>query len=257
MLLDVYGPIMEELTGVRERIKKYYGIKMGNIKDFAHLEKEVERLICPALVLLTAGIYGRLTEKIMPLAVVFQFIDQAVMVHKNINEGCQEADDNCTDPRDGCQYPVLVGDYLYGRFFTTLCEEDMLKYLKPLSEIICMMNEGGIIRLRNQNNGVINPVFRQEIVRLETAELLGGCCRLAGEEIGADLDQQQHLSDFGRTLGMAFGMAESQGYDQAIKYFKDTLLHLERLNPGKGREDLRELVLYLLKTVTEDKKMVG
>lgn len=255
-MLDVYTPINDELKTIQARIKQYYTIKTGDIRDFAHLEKHSERLVCPALVLLAARIYGGLTDKVMALAVVFQFIDQALLVHKNMSEGTQEIRKPGSDPRDGCQYPVLVGDYLYGRFFTTLCEEGLSRYLEPLSEIICKMNEGGIIRLRNQNRGIVNPHLGAEIARLETAELLAGCCRMAGEEIGTDKDQQQCLYQIGFLLGMALGMSEGGWYDQAKSFFKDALLSLERLPSVEGREDLKELVLYLKKTCTEDKKMV-
>ncbi|MCL6610934.1 MAG: polyprenyl synthetase family protein [Peptococcaceae bacterium] len=254
---DVFCPITGDLAGVRERMNRYYKIRAGEIKEFAHLEKYAEKWICPALVLYAARINGKVTEKVVSLAAVFQFIYQAMMIHHNINEDCQIRENACADPRDGCQYPVLAGDYLYGRFFTTLCEWDIVKYLGPLSEIICMINEGSIKRLKCQAGGIVNPAVRREIVRLEMAELMAGCCRMGGEEAGADRETQQCLSGFGSAVGMALGMVENEWPDQAEKYFREAMAHLEMLAPGSDRENLRGLVMHLMNRVVDSKKMVG
>ncbi|MHB8918043.1 MAG: polyprenyl synthetase family protein [Desulfocucumaceae bacterium] len=249
-------PIMGDLAGVRERMNRFYKIRAGDIKEFAHLEKHLDKYICPAVVLYAARIYGKVTDKVISLAGVLQLIYQATMVHCGINEDVQIRESTLTDPRDGCQYPVLVGDYLYGRFFTTLCDADIVKYLDPLSEIICMINEGRIIKIKSQAGGSANPAIRRHIARLEFAGLMAGCCRLGGEEAGAGREQQQQLSNFGSALGMAVGMVENQWFDQAEKYFKEALMLLDNLTPGKDRDRLKSLVLHLMVGSAESRKMV-
>jgi len=255
-LLDVLYPIKGDLDGVRERMNRYYKIRAGDIKEFAHLEKHNEMYICPALVLYSARMHGKVTEKVIALATVFQLIYQAMMVHYNINEDVQIRENASGDPRDGCQYPMLVGDYLYGRGFTIACDWDILKYLGPLSEMVCKMNEGSVIRLKSQAGGIIKPDLRREIIRMEMGELLAGCCRMGGDEAGADSHQQMLLSKFGMTLGMAVGMAENNWYDQSKKYFKEALIRLETLAPGKERDNLRRLVLHLMNRAVDRNKMV-
>ncbi|MFZ5647687.1 MAG: polyprenyl synthetase family protein [Bacillota bacterium] len=250
---DIFYPIKGDLLRVRERLNRYYRIKAGDIKEFAHLEKYAEYL-CPALVLFTARMYGGVTEKVISMAQVFQFIHLASQVHCNINEDWQICENKCPDPRDGCQYPVLVGDYLYGRFFTTLCEADIVEYLGPLSEIICMINEGGIIRLKS--HGVIKAGVKREIIRLEVAELTGGCCKMGGQAAGAERECQQHLYRFGFSLGMAAGMLINELFDQAEAYFNEALSILDCLGPGKGRDDLKSLVMFMKNSAKDSRKMV-
>jgi len=254
-LRDIYCPIEGDLLRVRDRMNRHYNIRAGNLDNFAYLEKYTEDL-CPALVLFTARMYGGITDRVVSLAQVFQFIHLASRVHYNINEDWQIKENNCSDPRDGCQYPVLVGDYLYGRFFTTLCEADIMDYLDPLAEIICMINEGGIIRLKNQPGGMVRAGARREIIRLELAELLAGCCKIGGQLAGAGQECQLHLYKFGFSLGMAVGMINNEMYDQADSYFKEALFSLESLTPVKNRDDLKGLVLFLRNTNTDSRKMV-
>jgi hypothetical protein len=64
------------------------------------------------------------------------------------------------------------------------------------------------------------------------------------------------LSKFGMTLGMAVGMAENNWYDQSKKYFKEALIRLETLAPGKERDNLRRLVLHLMNRAVDRNKMV-
>ncbi len=253
---DVLHPVRGEIAGVWERMSRFYRIRAGYISDFAHLEKYAEKYICPALVLYSARISGKVTGGVISLAMVFQFIHQAAMVHRNINEDGQSRDSGPTDPRDGCQYPVLVGDYLYGRFFTTLCEADIIKYLGPLSEIICMINEGSIMRIKSQDGGMVNPATRREIIRLESGEFMAGCCRLAGDAVGAGAEQQQRLYNFGHAIGMAMGMARGEWHEHAGAYFSEALACLETLSPGKDRDNLRSLVTYLKGMSADSIKMV-
>jgi hypothetical protein len=253
-LQDVYCPIKWDLLRVRERMNRHYTIKAGSLRDFSHLEKYADRDICPALVLYAARMYGTVTARVISLAQVFQFIYLAVMLHRDINEDEQIA--VRAEPGDGCQYPVLVGDYLYGRFFTTLCEADIVEYLGPLSEIICMINEGGVIRLKQSGGEKASSGTRLEIIRLEMAELLAGCCKMGGKMAGAGRESQEQLYRFGFALGMALGLAGIDIYDRSEAYFKEALSLLEGLNPGEDRDDLRNLVVYLSGVSKENRRMV-
>lgn len=255
-MYDVYCPIKWDLLRVRERMNRHYRIKAGSLKDFSHLEKYTDSDLCPALVLYAARMYGGVTNRVISLAQVFQFIYLAVMLHRDINEDEQVVDSDCIEPGDGCQYPVLVGDYLYGRFFTTLCDADIVEYLGPLSEIICMINEGGIIRLKSQGAEKAATISRQEIIRLEMAELMAVCCKMGGQIAGADRESQEQLYRFGFSLGMAVGLAGMDMYDRADTFFNEALSLLEYFKPGKDREDLRGLAVYLSGVTKENRRMV-
>ncbi|MFZ5644397.1 MAG: polyprenyl synthetase family protein [Bacillota bacterium] len=252
---DVFCPIKWDLVRVREKMNRHYKLRAGHLNSFSHLDKHLETDICPALVLYAARIYGSVTEKVISLAQVFQFIYLAVMLHQDINEDEQIKERNYTEPRDGCQYPVLVGDYLYGRFFTTLCDADIVEYLGPLSGIICMINEGGILRLKSQREKEM-PGTRREIIRLEMAELMAGCCKLGGQIAGADREGQSYLYKFGFSLGMGVGMARFEVYEQADVYFNEAQSFIEYFPPGKDRDDLKDLVVFLNGRIKERQKMV-
>ena len=113
MLSVISQPIREELEQVHKLIKNELTIKAGYIGSFAHLEfSNINKNIRPALALLSARLYGCKPEKAVALASVFQFIYMASTIHQGITEKDSDFVRGDTDPRDGSQFPVLVGDFL-------------------------------------------------------------------------------------------------------------------------------------------------
>ncbi len=253
---DVLYPIMADLAGVRERINRYYKIRAGELQNFAHLEDRRESYLCPALVLFSARIHGRVTDDVVSFAEMFQLVYLASTIHRNINEDGQLQGCRCADPRDGCQYPILVGDYLYSRAFSILVNTGHTKYMSGLSEIVTKINEGGILRNKTLQGGTARLEIWREIIRLEKAELLAGCCQMGAKVAGASEESQFHLSRFGHSLGLAVGMKEIKRLDQADAYFNEALSHLDRQTPGAERDNLKNMVLYLMDKNIDNRKMV-
>lgn len=256
---SVIYPIRRELQLAQESMKRHFYIKAGYLGGFAHLDLcQLNNVLRPVLVILSAGIGGRITDRVISLAGVLQYIYLASNVHGGINEDKVIAEAATGDPRDGCQFPVLVGDYFYGRFFTTLCDAGIVEYLRPLSEIICEINEGAVIRLKNKGEEKINTLLNRELVRKETAELIAGCCRLGGRLGGSDEKQQKILHRFGINLGLALGLLEQgNNYEQVGGYLREASSELEGLPQEAGRQGLKELVELFIRREVPLKRMVG
>lgn len=87
MLGEIIKPIEKELHTVNNIVEKEMYIKSAHIGRYAHLELTYsERVIRPALVILSARIYGYTGEKAQYLASIFQFTHLASIVHKFIPE---------------------------------------------------------------------------------------------------------------------------------------------------------------------------
>lgn len=246
MLSNILQPIEEELHSVHNLIKNQLTIKAGYVGSFAHLEFSfINKTIRPALVILSSRIYGCNPEKAAALASVFQFIYMASSVHEGITENDSDYIRGDSDPRDGSQFPVLVGDYLYGKFFTFLCDAGIINLLHPLAEIICLIHEGGIIKKKVTGQSPSSQVFR-EVVRKETAELFAGCCALGARLAGAPEKDQDLMRRFGQNLGMAYGLLE-QGItmEYAAPYLKEALSDLAHIPDKQERDVLEQLVRNL------------
>ena len=242
MLSTILQPIEKELHSVHNLIKKQFIIKAGHVGSFAHLELSfINKTIRPALVILTARIYGCDPKKTAALASVFQFIYLASKIHQGISENDSDYIRGDSDPRDGSQFPVLVGDYLYGKFFTFLCDVGIINLLQPLAEIICQIHEGGILRKKMSGSGFTSQVF-QEVVRKETAELFAGCCFLTARLAGAAKYDEELLRSFGRNFGMAYGFLENGApVEYVSSYIDEAVVNLSLLPDKPERAVLEEL----------------
>lgn len=256
MTKELFAPIYHELEQVQHNIEKELVIKAGYLGSLAHLDfPPLDDTIRPALVILSAQIYDVVSDRVIALAGILQFIFMASRMHAFITE---ETDNISLDPRDGCQFPVLVGDYLYGKFFTTLCDYDIVRYLGPLAEIIAQINEGGILQKTCRRNGNLTDDLCLEIIRKETAVLFAGCGRLGAHLAGAAESDQVLLEQFGLQLGMAYGLLKGgHSHEQASSYLEQALANLRKLPDRSARVVLERLVDILMNRKTIVCRMVG
>ncbi|MHB1042899.1 MAG: polyprenyl synthetase family protein [Eubacteriales bacterium] len=259
MVLNIFKGIEEDLLQVHNRIIKEMVIRAGHVGDFSHLEfPRINQVIRPALVILSSRLFGGDQEKTVSLASIVQFIYMAFQVHNSVGEKDSDySRETGSDPRDGSQFPVLVGDYLYGKFFTFLCGASLINLLGPLAEIICQINEGGVLKEKICGQALSSPLMR-EVVQKETAELFAGCCRLGARLACAPLEDQETLGRFGFNFGTAFALLElGAAFEYSQSYLKSSLSELFLLKDHPARDSLIELALSFQKHGLPVRQMVG
>lgn len=234
---ELIGSDLEKVDLIINRALK---IRSGQISRFAHTDlNPLYKVIHPGLVLFTGRLFNAAGEKMVSLAAVVQFIYMAAAVHLRVDEESVDTG----DIRDGAQYPVLVGDYLYGRFFTTLCAGGIVEYLQPLAEIIAEMNLGAVLRVKGEAAGQAED---PEIIEKETAALTSGCCRLAARLAGAGEEAERQMTEFGYNLGMGLGVLERNlPRELAAGFFDAALARLGAMPAGETRQSLVGLVMQM------------
>lgn len=248
-LREVLLPIGEELEKMQNILNRTFKIKAGNLADFVHLDSSsANNLFRPALVILSASLFTSPSGRVIYLAAIIQFIYMAFQVHKSVAED-ESRFAGTDDHRNGYQFPVLVGDYLYSRFFAGLCDAGLLKYLRPLSELICEFNEGNILRFKRGKKEQVAPAaLLEKIIEKESAVFVAASCQMGGELGGAREPDLKHLYHFGFNLGMSLGFFEEQaGLDEASPYLQKALSYLAPLPPGINRDTMEQMVCLLQK----------
>lgn len=238
MLNRVLSCIQPELQKTQDIQTKSYQIRSGHLSSYVHLVPgHFHDVIRPAMVLLSVRLFSPVNNQAIALAAVVQFIYLAAWIHKGVGENA-----GSLDSWNGYQFPVLVGDYLYGRFFTSLCEAGIVRYLHPLAKIICTMSEGSLLRLKDPDVRS-NPSLLEEMVYKETAALFGESCRLGADLAQAPGKMQEILHRFGLNVGMAIGMEEYQVNGDA--YLDEAKNQLALLPANETKNTLEQLIQYL------------
>lgn len=195
-----------------------------------------EMCLRPGLVLLCSHLYGGVHERSIALAAVLQFIYLAGRVHAAVEEDDSLSRDR---RRERCQLPVLLGDYLYARFFMTLCEGGLVQCLSPLAGLICSISEAGLLKRRANTGGALE----YEICRKETAELMAVACRLGGELAGAPAADRGSLHRFGLNFGLAYGLNGRVGAHRVREFLARAGAELKKLPDGEARAALEQLLV--------------
>ncbi|HHV64941.1 MAG TPA: hypothetical protein GXX46_07710 [Peptococcaceae bacterium] len=189
--------------------------------------------ICPSLVF--ALTWGSEVKKELSfnLALATQYTYLAHKIHRYASK--EELPD-----RDR-QYAVLFGDFVLGKLYFLLCQDDLHVYVEDFLNLIKTMNEGVIQRwsLRNKRKTLAD---QELILGKERASITALAARISACIVGMR-DKQIGLSEqVGYHLGMAWaGWEESFDYDIIIKYLakaKTSILNLDGYSNPESLQDL-------------------
>ncbi len=195
-MLPFLSTLQPDLELVDSRIEREFKLKSGSIPDLVPLELEnPDYHLRPLLLLAAARAYGKAGEREIMVASVLQFIYLATKVHSIVQD-----DQEKSFPAD-FQFPVLVGDYLYGQFFLYLCKASALEYLAPLANVICEIHEGGMLRKQG-----FSKAEELDIISMEDASLYASACGIGADLGGAVPAEQELFQQFGRNLGLCIAV---------------------------------------------------
>lgn len=244
MYLKMWESLLPELSEVRARLEDEMQLKSGHVSRLMEWEPyDLKKMFPVILVLLVSRMFGKTTRQGSYMANVVQFIQMATHIHRTVPEegtNIPEAD------RKAIPFSVLVGDLLYGQFFVFLCKGEILKYLEPLSEAICRIHEGAMIRKELVESGFALDEHVESMRELEFASLPAVACRLTGELSGASSEQLLALERLGQAIGLlASHHITKAPASQLNVWMRQALDALEELPRGTMVEACRTLLSQL------------
>ncbi len=245
MLSDILKPIESELLQVENIIAQNLFTRAGSIDEFIHLNfSYTNKVIRPALTILPARLFGRKDDRVLILASIFQFIYMALKVQQCVVEEDRDLSTQRGNSKDGFRFPVLVGDYLYGKFFYFLSRAGLLDLLEPLAELICSLHEGSIIE-KNIGDKNMPAYMVNEAVRKETAEFFASCCRLGARMAGASALEQHYIGYYGQNFGMAFGLIERKLPFDKVEFYLNQAMKSLHFVPETEEKRVLEQILHI------------
>lgn len=223
----------------------------------------------PALVFLTAKMFGEVAEAHFTCAKVVELIHTATLVHDDILDGAVVRRSKATvNELYGNEVPVLLGDYIYALAFNMAVSLDDPTCARMFSTAVRVVCQGEITQCLHRGDTGWNEERYLRVISEKTASLYGAACRVGGHYAGASQAQLEALWSFGEDLGIAFQIIDdcldltgeekvvgkSLGTDLGLGKLTLPMIHLiansgdrrERLvqmivdpRPGQGFEELR------------------
>lgn len=197
-MVPVEFSFLEKLNKVQMRLGQEINLKPASFEELVRQDMDVlDRTVNPAIVLAVSRAFKEHEQKSEALAGIIQLVFMANKVHKLMK-------DNSDIAEELRQFPVLVGDLFYGKFFLELCREKLLGFLDPLAQVMGTMSEGGISRWLSRDKK-LGQTETLKIIEMESASLTALAARLSAELSGVSVPLQQQIEAFGWELGLAWG----------------------------------------------------
>ena len=210
----------------------------------------------PLLILLAHEIAGgEDIEEVMPLALAFEMIHTATLVHDDINdEASLRRGVETIHTRAGLAKAVIAGDWLFVQGFGLggRYEENIVRLMAKCCADIAVAE---FHQLDHVLNLATSPEDYLSIVRGKTAGPFAAGCHAAGLVAGLTEQQAAGLGRFGMDLGIAFQlvddlldlrgderMGKPRGADVLEGKMTLPLIHALTLSHGKERQRLAKLI---------------
>ena len=237
-MLDLTEHFKAELEEIKSTLRREIKLKDAEFEELVELQfGELENNACALIVLAVSETFGGAPRSAIGLATIFQYIFMADQVHRLMKD-----DPNLEESKR--QFPVLVGDFLYGKFFLHLCKEKKLHFLTPIAKVIASMNQGAIIRWLARDK----KVSKNECIKtleMERASLTGLAARLGAELAGCSEMIKEQCETIGWYLGLAWAAYQERIGEKTIESaLAEAKKAFSQLTNLKSRS-LKELIDYI------------
>jgi len=202
----VREPILPDLNRVNRKlseIAKTQPVHISNQID--HLLSNLGKGIRPVVTLLASKFHNNEGSKPEIMASAVELLHVATLVHDDTVDKAGTRRGVATISKLwGENTAVLVGDYIFAKSATLVCETNDVRVIKRFSETIMDLSSGQLkelsmaFNLNQTRDGYLN------CISLKTASLFETACETGAILSGADEKLIEALKCYGRNLGMAF-----------------------------------------------------
>jgi octaprenyl-diphosphate synthase len=253
-LADLYAPIVDELGHCERVLDEELVSDQGFISDLCrHCSQFHGKLLRPALVLLSGRVCGGVTPAHHVLGAVVELVHLATLVHDDVLDEADIRRRAATVNRLwGNGRAVLMGDFIYSHAFHLCSSLESQFASRLIGQTAVTVCEGEMMQVAHRGNWDVSEDVYLDIITRKTAVLIEACCQLGAWAAKADDEAMAKLRTFGRSLGIAFQIADdlldltgdesevgkSLGRDLTEGESTLPLIHHLSNLPGEQRDDL-------------------
>ena len=163
----------------------------------------------PALVLLSAGVFGEIKSQHHTLAAVVEFIHTATLLHDDVvDESSMRRGRATANTMFGNAASVLVGDFVYSRAFQMMVSVQNMRVMEILAEATNIIAEGEVLQLLNIHDADVTDEAYLQVIHYKTAKLFEAATRLGAIINNASAKDEAAMAEYGMRLGTAFQLID-------------------------------------------------
>ena len=215
----VFQTVVGDFDAVNRTIHQYLASDVPMVEKVAeYIIDSGGKRLRPMLVLLAAGLAGKISPNHHLLAAIIEFLHTATLLHDDVVDKSDMRRGRPTANANWGNAPsVLVGDFLYARSFEMLVKLANLDVMGQLSGTTRVIAEGEVMQLMNVKNPNMSESQYMEVITGKTAILFKASTQTAAIISEYSNQQIEALADYGLQLGLAF-----QLIDDVLDYVGDS-----------------------------------
>ena len=209
-LKQIQSSIAQDMRAVDEVIRSALYSDVVLIKQVAeYIINSGGKRLRPALVLMSAELFGSVQPAHHQLAAVVEFIHTATLLHDDVvDESSLRRGHATANSLFGNAASVLVGDFVYSRAFQMMVRVDNMRVMEILAEATNVIAEGEVLQLLNVHDADISEQDYLQVIHFKTAKLFEAATRLGAVICQANEVDEKALSLYGMHLGTAFQLID-------------------------------------------------
>jgi len=214
----IYDRIGPDLERVEREIQSHLDTDIPLISVVGrYIMNSGGKRLRPLLMILAAKLCGYRGEDDVKLAVVFELLHAATLLHDDVVDNAEVRRKHpAANTLWGNPAVVLVGDYLYSRSILMAVRYNSVDILEVLSSATTRMAEGEVLQLIHADNLEVDEGEYLKIIERKTAVLMSAACQI-GVLFGGGSDAEAEAARrYGRHLGIAFQLV-----DDTLDYMGD------------------------------------
>ena len=206
----IKSSITEDMRAVDAVIRKSLHSEVVLINQVAdYIINSGGKRLRPALVLLSAGVFGKIETRHHELAAVVEFIHTATLLHDDVvDESALRRGRATANTLFGNAASVLVGDFVYSRAFQMMVGVQNMRVMDILAEATNIIAEGEVLQLLNINDADISDDDYLRVIHYKTAKLFEAATRLGAVICQASTEDENAMAEYGMRLGTAFQLID-------------------------------------------------
>jgi len=220
----------------------------------------------PRFVLLSAKIFGQLTESTYRAASLVELLHTATLVHDDVvDESMERRGFFSINALWKNKVAVLVGDYLLSKGLLLSLDSHEYKVLQILTDAVRKMSEGELLQIEKSRRLNLDEQVYFDIIRAKTASLLASACAAGAWSTTERENDTELMRAFGEKVGIAFQIKDDlfdYGTDDVgkptgndIKEKKLTLPLIYTLNNASATD--KKKMIYTIKNENRNKERVA
>lgn len=206
VMTNIKAPIEQELKTFEKRFKASLKSTVPLLdKITAFMVKRKGKQMRPMFVLLSAKMFGDITDEVYRSASLVELLHTATLVHDDVVDDANK--------RRGFfsinalwknKVAVLVGDFILSKGMLLAIENGDFKQLQIVSKAVKEMSEGELLQIEKSRKLNLDEDVYFTIIRQKTASLIASCCANGAAANSKDEEIINKMWTFGEKIGIAF-----------------------------------------------------